>query len=226
MKTVRVEISGQLGGTIWMPACKATKGFRDVLNPEGYPFGERFSLRDVLDRVTNDGDFQDARILFASLKVTRTGEGGTMRVRYWMLRGQSEPEYFIPEAEQDEFLSIGDEVRGSDWREEPMSAYTDRVAKNLEGIEFVSTGISPGCPECAKDLGFKSVRALRRAYEQGGVADEPHFSWSPCGICRNKLGGNREVWHGVIGGKVNHWNDACTDCVLYLANGDEPEERS
>jgi hypothetical protein len=110
-----------------------------------------------------------------------------------------------------------------------MSAYTDRVAKNLEGIEFVSTGISPGCPECAKDLGFKSVRALRRAYEQGGVADEPYFSRHPCDICGNRLGGDRESWHGVIDGRVTHFGGsggACVDCIVYLANGDEPEERS
>lgn len=56
------------------------------------------------------------------------------------------------------------------------------------------------------------------------------FSWRPCGICGTTLGGDRCVWHWIYGGDeygkggtIEHESDACTDCVYYLANGDEPE---
>ena len=71
--------------------------------------------------------------------------------------------------------------------------------------------------------------AAREAFEEAwstqGVPDEGHFSWRPCGICGTTLGGTRESWHGVdrVTGRSYHFDDACTDCVVYLANGDEPE---
>lgn len=60
------------------------------------------------------------------------------------------------------------------------------------------------------------------------VESEPSFSWSSCGICGSHLGGDREVWHAVfedasMGDDILHFNDACVDCVIYIANGDEPE---
>ena len=67
-----------------------------------------------------------------------------------------------------------------------------------------------------------------------GAADsEPSFSHGSCGICGSHLGGDREVWHAiipdengsVIGREILHSDDACIDCVVYLANGDEPEGR-
>ena len=58
----------------------------------------------------------------------------------------------------------------------------------------------------------------------GCFASEAGFSWSACGICGSSLGGDREVWHWVDDkNRIQHESDACTDCVIYLANGDEPE---
>lgn len=96
-----------------------------------------------------------------------------------------------------------------------MSDYTERVEHALHGLHAVSTGFCPGCPEC------KNIA--------GGAEDiESHFSWSACGICGTRLGGNREVWHGVTDDtqEVLHFDDACDDCVMYLANGEEPEGAS
>jgi hypothetical protein len=105
-----------------------------------------------------------------------------------------------------------------------MPTYTDRVAAGLEGLRFVSTGICPGCEECADMHGFESVEQMGREYETGSLCDEPHFSWSPCGICGSHLGGDREVWHWVDkDGAIIHEPGACVDCVMYLANGDIPE---
>lgn len=89
--------------------------------------------------------------------------------------------------------------------EKIMSAYTDAVKRNLKGLEAVSVGNCPGCDAC------------------NGADEEPSFSWASCGICNSHLGGNRESWHAILDGKIVHWDDACVDCVLYIANGDEPE---
>jgi hypothetical protein len=62
------------------------------------------------------------------------------------------------------------------------------------------------------------------AWSSGEVYSEPGFSWSPCGICGSGLGGDREPWHAINEGEILHFDDACVDCVLYLAYGDLPEE--
>jgi hypothetical protein len=51
--------------------------------------------------------------------------------------------------------------------------------------------------------------------------------WRGCGICNSHLAGDFEVWHGIdpTSGEICHFDDACVDCVVYLANGDEPEDR-
>ena len=105
-----------------------------------------------------------------------------------------------------------------------MSAYTDRVAHYLEGLEAVSTGICGGCPECARDFGFTDLTAFEDAVSDGQVEGEPSFSSRPCEICGSRLGGNREPWHAILDGDLLHFDSACVDCVLYLANGDEPPE--
>jgi hypothetical protein len=63
-------------------------------------------------------------------------------------------------------------------------------------------------------------------WESGCFPDEPSFSWASCGICGSTLGGDREVWHGIddLTGTLYHFGNACVDCIIYLANGDEPEE--
>jgi hypothetical protein len=86
-----------------------------------------------------------------------------------------------------------------------MSAYTEAVERNLKGLEAVSTGNCPGCNECSDANG------------------DPYFSWSPCEICGSRLGGDRESWHALMDNKLIHCENACVDCVVYLANGDEPE---
>lgn len=54
--------------------------------------------------------------------------------------------------------------------------------------------------------------------------DPGGFSSGGCGVCGSPLGGDRFTWHALgDGGRLLHFDDACTDCVLYLANGDVPE---
>jgi hypothetical protein len=140
-----------------------------------------------------------------------------------------------------------------------MSKYADRVERNLEGLDAVSTGAYPGCTECAERVGYAIdcdsedsgelywfvrrdrerlpgwyetesgaqaalMAEFRLAWEAGDALIEPSFSSAPCGICDSPLGGDREVWHGNdANGNSLHFSDACVDCVIYLANGEEPK---
>jgi hypothetical protein len=103
-----------------------------------------------------------------------------------------------------------------------MSEFSDRVKRGLEGLEHVSTGLCPGCETCAKNYGMP-LEDFKVEYD--ALTYEGGFSWRPCGICGNELGGNREVWHAIMDGEIRHYPNACIDCVVYLANGDEPEEQ-
>ena len=93
-----------------------------------------------------------------------------------------------------------------------MSKYTDAVEAGLKGLMAVSSGVCPGCDECPEE----------------GVEDEASFSSRSCGICNSHLGGDRYVWHALYedeacGDDILQFDDACTDCVMFIANGDEPE---
>lgn len=117
-----------------------------------------------------------------------------------------------------------------------MSRYTKAVESHLKGITAVSTGVCPGCFTCAREHGFEDEEygvvkeeEFEEAYRSGKLVDEPHFSWTSCGICGSTLGGNRSVWHGIFETdmkthrSIQHFDDACADCVVFLANGDEPD---
>lgn len=130
-----------------------------------------------------------------------------------------------------------------------MSAYTDRVESSLRGLTAVSVGECPGCEQCA-DAHNMTPEEHDKAWHACEVDGESHFSWSPCGICGSRLGGDRHVWHALHADQVAardahretarhmpigretrepeveilHFDDACVDCVMYLANGEEPEE--
>lgn len=112
-----------------------------------------------------------------------------------------------------------------------MSKFTDAVARGLKGLEAVSTGICPGCDTCCDEQRYDSLEVLQSAWEAGDVFSEPSFSSLGCDICGTNLGGNFECWHyivpsesgGVVGQGIKHGDRACVDCIMYLANGDEPD---
>lgn len=98
-----------------------------------------------------------------------------------------------------------------------MSDYTDTVDRYLKGLEHVSTGPCPGCGEC-----LECDDPEDPSDEWHDLAGEPHFSWHPCECCGSGLGGDRHPAHGVDhDGEIVHLS-ICTDCLLYLANGEEP----
>lgn len=127
-----------------------------------------------------------------------------------------------------------------------MSAFTEAVERWLKGLEHVSTGACPGCrecgleesvpcPECNGDGDFECpgcggdgvVEIESDDTRLIELAGEPHFSWSSCDSCGSHLGGDRHPAHGVAKNgeqeTIVHL-DVCTDCLFYIANGDEPEE--
>ena len=87
-----------------------------------------------------------------------------------------------------------------------MSAFTDEVAARTGELRAFSVG---GCShsECC-----------------GEHADEGCFSWRPCESCGSSFGGNRYPAHYLDeDGEVMRVS-VCGDCLLYHANGDEPDD--
>jgi len=105
-----------------------------------------------------------------------------------------------------------------------MSDYTERVEHNLKGLEAVSSGICPGCQECADTWTDGDLEHLKDEWPTGGFCDEGSFSKQGCSVCGNPLGNTLFAWHAILDGEIVHFDDMCPDCVMYLANGDEPEE--
>jgi len=110
-----------------------------------------------------------------------------------------------------------------------VSAYTDAVERGPAGMRVVSIGECPGCEKCAESHDM-TPEEHRAAWQSGRVSDEGGFSNCRCGICGTRLAGDRYAWHWIDGGDkhgkggtIVHESDACADCLLFLANGDEPE---
>ncbi len=108
-----------------------------------------------------------------------------------------------------------------------MSEYTKRqeeymesVRSGLEGIEAVSSGVCPGCTMCA-DRHELTLDELEVAWSSGEVYEEAYFG-EGCDACGTWLAGNLYLSHGLIDGEIVEL-ELCTDCVLYIANGDVPE---
>lgn len=119
----------------------------------------------------------------------------------------------------------------SAWDVDRMSDYFLAVEDGLEGLRAVSTGHSTECGDCAEGCGYdasseESMEEFARAVENG-YAEESHFSWSGCQICGMHKGGDMHPWHAIdADGEVMHFSRACVDCVMFLANGEEPENWS
>ena len=107
-----------------------------------------------------------------------------------------------------------------------MSDFTASMDQQLEGIEHVSSGAIANCGECWDGFTDQDDDEARE------LAEEPSFSRYSCDGCGSVLGGDRHPAHGVLTedrfspeDQIIHL-DICTDCLLYLANGDEPEDWS
>ena len=106
-----------------------------------------------------------------------------------------------------------------------MSEYTDAVERGLRGLTSASVGACPGCEQCrdmfAPDA---TMEEFDEMWHKGELCYESSFSYLECGICGSYLGGDRCVWHWLADdNEVQHEDDCCFDCAMYMANGDEPE---
>lgn len=95
-----------------------------------------------------------------------------------------------------------------------MRAFTDAVERELRGCEAFSVGSCPGCVVCGL--------SVEPTEDERSLAEESHFSWSECDSCGSSLGGDRHPAHFLLDGEIQHLS-VCADCLLYHANGDEPE---
>ncbi len=68
--------------------------------------------------------------------------------------------------------------------------------------------------------------AFEDAWSSGAVYAEPSFSWRGCDLCPSTLGGDFEPWHAIDAetGRLIHGDRACVDCIMFLANGDYPDD--
>ena len=106
LKTI-AHIHGQIQGRIWMPACVCTKSFRVSEDDFRYSDGSRPTLRDMILRATNDGDFQSAAVSYGWLTVEtilprKDSRGQITRKRSWNLRSplfSSLADLIVPEDE-------------------------------------------------------------------------------------------------------------------------------
>lgn len=104
------------------------------------------------------------------------------------------------------------------------SKFVQAIDANMEGCEAVSAGICAGCTNCQESLGYCCEHSL--AADIDNVPNEPHFSHSSCDCCGSSLGGDRYPGHYILTIDEEHaiqHMDVCVDCLVYLANGDEPE---
>jgi hypothetical protein len=107
-----------------------------------------------------------------------------------------------------------------------MSEYTDAFELNMKDVEAPSVGACPGCETCWEHFGpdAETIEEFDEMYERGEVCDEASFSWHGCACCGTSLGGDRHVWHYIWDDEIVHDDDCCTDCALFMSNGDEPED--
>ena len=108
-----VEVRGIIAGRIWMPAATCGKPFK-VLNQK-YPHragddlqNERATLRDMVLRVTNNGDFQSCQVIDAQVTFRRTVQtttGTKIRTRSMDIRQFPSVADCVVELESEEYFA-------------------------------------------------------------------------------------------------------------------------
>jgi hypothetical protein len=95
-----------------------------------------------------------------------------------------------------------------------MNQFKLAVEMYCKGIDIVNVGCAGS--ECEYSDGDEDHQC------------ESSFSWSQCDSCGTSLGGDRHPGFMCWQDEADNWQDIavelCTDCVMYHANGDVPEE--
>ena len=103
------------------------------------------------------------------------------------------------------------------------SRFVQAVQAGLKGLTAVSTGFLCECSECIEYSGYCCEHAARAAMEDGDIDQDSSFSSSSCDCCNSHLAGDRYAAHGINDTESIVHLEVCADCVLFIANGDEPE---
>ena len=111
--TTTITLQGTIAGTIWMPAATCAKHFKvvDKPGPWGdfhYSDGSRPTIREMVLKATNDGDFQSCSIIDATVTVERrtAGRNGeTVRRRHFDIRQFPSVSDCVVELESDEYFA-------------------------------------------------------------------------------------------------------------------------
>ena len=94
-----------------------------------------------------------------------------------------------------------------------MSQFTQAIEQYCKGLDSVAIGCNG--IECEYADGDENHRC------------ESFFSWSQCDSCGSTLGGDRldatGMWHDKSDKFVTIDMTVCIDCVMWHANGEEPE---
>jgi hypothetical protein len=113
---------------------------------------------------------------------------------------------------------------GADSLTKQQAAFLAAYEAGTEGMEFFSTGLCPGCAQCASNYSMDADE-FAAAWDAGKIEGETHFSWQPCEVCGSTLGGDREPGHyRDRNDKICHLDGVCVDCIVYTANGDLPPD--
>ena len=107
------------------------------------------------------------------------------------------------------------------------SPFIKAVEHYCKGLH-VSPGAAACCAECRSIYDLDDDLSNDEAQEILYDAAEPCFSWSQCDSCGSTLGGDRHEAHGIphdfkAGDDTIIHLSICSDCMLFHANGDEPE---
>ena len=97
-----------------------------------------------------------------------------------------------------------------------MSDFEQAFEQQTAGLDYLSAGACPGCADCGLEVDHTD--------DEYDMANEGHFSRSWCDTCGSRFGGDRYPAHANLAetGELVHL-DVCTDCLMYMANGEEPE---
>ena len=103
--------------------------------------------------------------------------------------------------------------------------YIESFERRTRGLEAISCGLCASCSDCqsAFDVGEKKLQAMI----DKGLSDEGGFSRAGCDCCGSSLGQNLYAAHALIdldGRKVLIHLEVCSDCVMFVANGDLPKQ--
>lgn len=104
-------------------------------------------------------------------------------------------------------------------------SYLVEFDRRTKGLKYLSSGICAACCDCQSNYGYDSPGELERAIVDG-LCDEGGISRAGCDCCGNSLQQKLYDGHAFIelnGKEVLTHLDLCEDCVMFIANGDMPQ---